>query len=39
MAVLSFGSNPDIGYRALKPAQKWQRFISNDACRKISHEV
>jgi hypothetical protein len=39
MAVLSFGSNPDIGYRALKPAQKWQGFISNDAFRKIRHEV
>jgi hypothetical protein len=39
MAVLSFRSNPDIGYRALKLAQKWQGFISNDACRKIGHEV
>jgi hypothetical protein len=39
MAVLSFGSDPDIGCRALKPAEKEQGFISNDAFRKIGHEV
>jgi hypothetical protein len=39
MAVLSFGSSPDIGGRALKPAEERQGFNSNDAVRKIGQEV